>query len=391
MTNKNLVEASKIFGSALQGDNQARGVIKALAEGEAVRGLVEAVSSSDLARAFAASTGSAAVAQYAELPTTWDQFAKREVHDNFKPERKREAVLFGNIDLDENGGYATGPASLPNVPELTEYPAFRFNYSEKGLATRKNGARLPFSWEAVINDEWSYIASLPGWLAQTAKRTEETEAVRVLTSATGPNAGTFNALNGNALGTTGAAGTRYKLSLNALEFAKREIRSRQVNGNYVTVPKFALVVPTNLQDVAKRILGLGTIEVTDGDLKYTTQATNSDVVLVVNDYLTQIDKSANAGTTWYLVPFGGTDGVRDSIANIFLRKHETPELRISGNTGTYLGGGNVPGLEGSLLNDDIEYRVRHVVAGGLWYGNGMYASTGESNAPAPDYLTGVTV
>ena len=208
----------------------------------------------------------------------------------------------------------------------------------------------------------------------------------MLTSPTGPNALTFRTENGNALGTTGVSGTRYKLTLNSLEFAKRSIRSRQVSGNFVTVRKFALVVPTNLEDVAKRILGIGSVEVTNGNLKYSTQATNSDVTLVVNDYLTQIDKTANAGTTWYLVPFGGSDGVRDSIANVFLRKHETPELRISGNTGNYLGGGAVPGLEGSLLNDDIEYRVRHVVAGGLWYGNGMYASTGESNALAPDFL-----
>lgn len=386
MTLKTIEEAGKIFGSALHGDSQAQGIVKALVHGQAVRGLSEAISTSDLARTFAYGSQAALLKQYAALPTTWTQFAKREVVNDFKPQRKREFLYNTMIDLDENGGHPTAVHSLPVVPELTEYPTFRYTYSELAVSTLKKGARIPFSWEAVINDEWSFIAGLPGAMAQIAKTTEETSALATLVTPTGPNAETFSSANGNALGTTGVAGTRYKLSLNSLEFAKREVRSRQVNGNYVTVPKFALIVPTNLADVARRILGLGTVEVTDGNLKYTTQASNSDVTLVVNDYLTQIDKSGNAGTTWYLAPLNGSDGTRDSLVNVFLRNHETPEFRVSGNTGLYLGGGSVPSLEGSLLNDDVEYRVRHVVNGGLWFGNALYASTGESNAAAPDFL-----
>ena len=382
-----LIEAAKIFGDAIKGDFRARGRIKQIVSEGYV--LDEAISTSDLARTFAYANSSELLKQYAGLPTTWTQFAKRDVFEDFKPKRKKEFLFNDTIDLADNGGYTTAVHSLPNVPELTEYPTFRWSTSEKGLSLRKKGARIPFSWEDVINDEWGFIASLPGEMAKIAKTTEETAALEVLVTPTGVNTATFAAGNGNAMGTTGTSGTRYKLSLNALEFAKREIRSRQVNGNYVTVNKFALIVPTNLRTTAERILALTNLKVTSGTLQFDTQTANSDVTLVVNDYLTQINKDANAGTTWFLVPLGGNDGTRDSIVVNFLRNHEAPEFRQSGNTGLYLGGGAVPSLEGSLLNDDIEYRVRHVVSGGFWFGASMYASTGESNTAAPDYLVAV--
>lgn len=387
MTINAILEAAKVFEDAIAGDYRARGRIKQIVSEGYV--LDEAISTSDLARTFQYANSAELLKQYAGLPTTWTKFAKRDVFEDFKPKRKKEFLFNGQIDLDENGGHPTAVHSLPVVPELTEYPPFRWSTSEKGLTLLKKGARIPFSWEDVINDDWGFIASLPTEMAKIAKTTEETSALDVLVNAAGVNTATFHVDNANAMGTTGAAGTRYKLSLNSLEFAKREIRSRQVNGNYVTVNKFILLVPTNLETVARRILALGTLEVTDGALKYTTTTTNSDIEIVVNDYLTQINKSANAATTWFLLPAGGNDGTRDSIVVNFLRNHEAPEFRQSGNTGLYLGGGAVPSLEGSLLNDDIEYRVRHVVAGGFWFGASMYASTGESNAAAPDFLVPV--
>lgn len=384
---KAIEEAAKVYGAALKGDFRARGRIKQIVSEGYV--LNEAISTSDLARTFQYANTAELLKQYAGLPTTWTQFAKRDVFEDFKPKRKKEFLFAQTVDLDTNGGHPTAVHSLPVVPELTEYPTFRWSTSEKGLSLLKKGARIPFGWEDVINDEWGFIASLPGEMAKIAKTTEETSALDVLVTPAGVNTETFSAANSNAMGTTGAAGTRFKLSLNALEFAKREIRSRQVNGNYVTVQRFALIVPTNLQTTAERILALSTLKVTDGNLIYDTQVGNSDVTLVVNDYLTQINKSADAGTTWFLVPLNGTDGTRDSIVVNFLRNHEAPEFRVSGNTGNYLGGGAVPSLEGSLLNDDVEYRVRHVVSGGFWFGASMYASTGESNAPAPEFLTPV--
>jgi hypothetical protein len=367
---KQMEEAAKVLGDAIAGDYRAQGLIKAVAQGE----VSEALTTSDLARTFNFVTRAATVKQYSELPTTWTQFAKRERLQNFNITTFREFVFEDDVRLAENGGFVTAPASLPVVPELTEYPSFRFTTGANQVKLNKRGARVPFSWEAVINDEWSFIQSLPGKLAEFAKNSEELEAVGVLTSVTGPNAGTFNAQNGN----TNA--TNYVLGLDAIALAKNEVKNRKVNGNYINVTKWALIVPTNLEETAKRILSLSSLEVTQGNLKYTTTTNLSDITLVVNDWLTKVDKSANAAKTWYLVPLNGSDGTRDSIIVAFLNGHEQPEFRQSGNTGLYLGGGAVPSLEGSLLNDDVEYRVRHVVTGAYLYPQALFASTGVGGA-----------
>ena len=365
-----LEEVAKILGAAMHGDYRAQGLIKAAAQGE----FVEAISTSDLAKTFNYVTRAAVTAQYADLPSTWTQFAKRETLNNFNETTFREFLFEDTVHLAENGGHVTAPASLPVVPELTEYPTFKFTTGANRMKLNKHGARVPFSWEAVINDEWSFIQSLPGQLAKFAKNTEETEAVGVLTSPTGPNAQTFSVDNGN-LNTT-----NYLLSLDALELAKTEVKNRKVNGRYLNVTSWALVVPTNMEEQAKRILNLTQLEVTQGNLKYVTTTNTSNITLVVNDWLTKIDVSANASKTWYLVPLGGTDGTRTSIAVAFLTGHETPEFRQSGNTGLYLGGGAVPSLEGSLLNDDVEYRVRHVVQGAYLYPQALFASNGTGGA-----------
>lgn len=367
---KEMEEAAKVYAEAINGDYRAQGIIKQIARGD----VVEAISTSDLAKTFNYVTRAAVTKQYADLPSVWTQFAKRERLNNFNETAFREFNFTDTVDLAENGGHKTAPGSLPVVPELSEYPSFKFTTGANRMKLNKHGARVPFSWEAVINDEWSFIQSLPGQLARFAKTTEETEAVGVLTSATGPNATTFNSGNGNE------NTTNYLLSLDALELARAEVKNRKVNGNYIQVSRWALVVPSTMEEQAKRILSLSSLEVTQGGIKYVTQTNTSNITLVVNDYLTQIDVSANASKTWYLVPLGGTDGIRTAVAVAFLTGHEQPEFRQSGNTGLYLGGGNVPSLEGSLLNDDVEYRVRHVVQGAFLYPQALFASDGTGGA-----------
>jgi hypothetical protein len=209
-----------------------------------------------------------------------------------------------------------------------------------------------------------------------ALQTEEIECFTQLASETGPNATTFSSANGTA-------SVNWKLDLKSLSAAKTAVRTRKVDGRAVRVPRFALVVAPALEETAKSLLAISALEVTDANGKYTTSTSNGDVELVVADVLVDIDTSANVDTTWYLVPLNGNDGTRDSILVNFLRRNEKPDLRISGNTGSYLGGGAVPGLEGSLLNDDVEYRIRHVVTGGVHHADALFASTGTTAYVAP--------
>lgn len=385
MTIHKIEEASKLFGAALHGDRIAQGRVKGLVDGSSTH-ISESVSSSDLAAAFAIGTKQTLQAQYAKRLTSWTDFAVKKTFPDFKPQFIRELLLDNDTNLASNGGVPTKAQSLPRIPENTEYPAFGFTTSANGVLLAKNGARFGFTWEMVINDEWDLITSIPGKLIEFAGNTEDTEAFGILASATGPNAQTFSGGNLNA---GSLFDKEYALSLDALALAKRAIRNRKVNGRRVSVPKFRLIVPTALQDRAEAILGTKELVIRNAgnttEVKVNT--TNSDVTLTATDWLEQIDVSATSGTTWYLVPDKGYDGTRQSIAVAFLQNQEKPDLRISGNTGSYIGGGVVPGLEGSLLNDDIQYRVRHVVSGALLNSQALFASKGnEATAPPAQYI-----
>lgn len=377
ITKNGLDKAHSLLESAFKGDYQARGAIKQIVTDGAIEGasLSEAYTSADLNAAFSVSVKQSLEKQYEEAPRVWTKVAQRKVVPDFKPIHFREFDWDRGLQVEENAGIKVPAGSLATIPELTEYPTFGFSTAENAFAIDKKGARLPFSWEMVINDEWDVIKSIPANMNRLALNTEETSVFSVLATETGPNAALF----------TGAlAPTALPLTLDNLKAAKQAIRNRTSaigdRKRRVRVPKFALVVSTALEDQAREILGVTSYKetVTTGnnsrEIAFTTA--NSDVELVVADVLSDIDLSAKSATTWYLVPFGGTDGTRTSLFNGFLEGHERPEFRSSGTGGLYLGGGIVPSLEGSLLNDDIEYRVRHVNKGGFLNAEGMYASTG---------------
>lgn len=372
MEHKKLTEVAKVLSEALSGDFVAQGRIKAIADGQG--SLRESISTSDLANAFTAVVNQAVLAQYDDIPTVWNQFATRQVVNDFRPQEFREFMWDEDGQATENGGYPVQPGSLPVIPELTEYPSAYFTVGAEQYKIQKHGLRVPFSWEAVINDDWNLISSIPGMLARKAAETEDTEAARLLASPTGPNADVFTGV---------AAPAALALTLDNLAAAQQAVLNRRVNGNYVQVNRWRLVVPTALELTAKQILGNTQIKQTITDGNKVTELTGinplqGNIQLTVNDRLTRIDKSAAAARTWYLVPDGGNDGTRTALIVAFLRGHEKPEFRQSGNTGLYLGGGNVPSLEGSLLNDDIQYRVRHVVTGASLFNDALYASVGPA-------------
>ena len=368
-------KAAGLFRDAVQGNHLARGRVRQIAEAgvdEYSASLSEAITASDLHNAFTKTIRQTLVSQYADAPRVWTEIAKREIFEDFKPQYLREFDWDKGLSIENNAGERIVPGALARIPELTEYPSFGFTTSESQLQIHKNGARLPFTWESVVDNEWELIESIPKNMVRLALNTEEIEAFSSLASATGPNATVF---------TGPLAPDNKPLTLDNLKAAKEAVRNRKVNGRRVKVNKFALVVPTALQDQAEAVLGVSQYKetVTAGDTarELTITTANSDVKLVVADVLGDIDISATSATTWYLVPLGGNDGTRTSLILCFLRNHEAPELRVSGATGLYLGGGAVPSLEGSLLNDDISYRVRHVVTGGYRHTDALYASKGQ--------------
>lgn len=337
---------------------------------KAMARLKEAIASQDFPILFGQVTQLALQSQYARLPQQWTAFSSRYTASNLKKQR----ILDWNATFDQlpvqNGGATRHQYALPRVPELSEYPTFSLEArgTEWGLA--KYGARFPFSFEAFLNDEFQVIQDMPGEMAAMGRDTEDVLTTGVLATSTGPNPDYFN--SGWDFGPLANMGNIMEgnpaLSVEALELAMQEIGLRRVNDRPVVVPSWVLIVPPSMEIMANEIAAIANQEIVQGDpttgrqVRFTrTNQARGRFTVQVNQWLPLIDTSANSATTWYLVPSGGTTGTRRAIVTSFLAGHEAPELRISNDTGSNIGGGDISPFEGSFSHDDVQYRVRHFV------------------------------
>ena len=349
--------------------------------------LKEAISTSDFPSVFTDIKNAQLQAKYALVEDHfWNKIARKITVPNFLPQSFIDLgwddAAFDNI-LATNGGRATVPGGLPNVPEGTEYPtAFKLYSSAEQLEIRKAGARIPFTFEAIINDQWNIVDDLPNWLLRTALDSEDIEVTQLLTDGDGPNTAYFNAGNGNLLEFGTNVDGQAALTRDTLKAALKQANNFKAGPNSnrpVKFTKFAVVVPSALYDTAMDIINAPRqFLVTDGNLQYTeTFEFGASFEIVEDKWLDLIDATHGA-TAWYVVPYAG-DGVRTSLGLGFLTGHDRPELRVHNETGLYLGGGQVPVREGSFLNDTWELRIRHIYGGvALNGGIGTVASTGQA-------------
>lgn len=333
--------------------------------------LREAVSSGDFPLLFQSISQASMLGQYADLPQQWPTFSVRTTVPDFRPARmvRWDTVGAQSQTTDYNGGAERHVRALPRIPELTEYPTFNLTTEGMDYFVNKYGARFPFSWEAFMNDELRVLSQLPMEMARWARDTEDVLTTGVLATSTGPNPDFFNTTED--FGGQAPAGNYVPgnppLTLDALEHAINYIGMRQVNGRQVRVQNFVLLVPPSLaltaQEIAQGTTYLRVRTLPDGtEMRQNVSSPVAGRFTVVESpWLPLIDTSANASTTWYLVPAGGQTDRGPAIVTAFLRGHEVPEVRVMGDTGRALGGGEINAFEGSFSHDDIQYRVRSII------------------------------
>lgn len=343
-SNERLQEAAVLMGRVFDGSRRA------------MLELEEAMSTSDFAGLFGAVMDHALLQAYEVEPQVWSQFAARRTLKDFKPATLHD--LLG------------GRAILPEVAELTEYPARSVSESEYTLKVGKRGARISLSWETFINDDLDAFRDLPNRLSQAARNTEDYLATSAIEVGGVPNPAFFGASNENEL--TGNPA----LTIESLTDAITQLSDvRDEEGLPIMVSSMVLVVPPALQIPAQQILNATEIRFEDaatGRTMITKNFIAQAVRPVVNRWLT-------SSTGWYLLP-DPSQGLRFSVGLGFLRGHEVPDLRIKSDGGQRVGGGEVAPTEGSFDIDDVQYRLRHVIGAATADPKGTMASDGTNVA-----------
>lgn len=351
----------------LSGDRQAKGVLESV------------ISSSDAIFAYAHLANINFLPNYELTQWDWRGIAgERGVADFRKPVL---ADLFINrfTGLDTTAQDANQPAYVaPVVPEGADYPfAKTGDFEALAGGINKRGFKTGMTFEAVINDSTGFLTSLPQAMLQVVGDTQTWSVYQALRGGfvTAQKLVASHNPDGQSVVVDQA------LSVSAIEGALIQRSLRKVNTRYVTVNGGSnLLVPIGIKPYAEFILGIGTLRVGDGSngtqILTVPQKNFGQVDVIESPYLT--------GSEWALVPQPGTT-VRPIVDYGYLIGHQTPDLRVDGAQGNYVGGGAVAPFEGNFSNDTTEFRLRVLGGGILWDPTPLVYSTGtvaDPNVPA---------
>jgi len=324
--------------------------------------LQEAMSTSDFPILFADILDRQLLANYAEIPPTWQNFARRGTVPDFRTVRR----------------FAVDGAEtvLPRVGELEEYREASLTESRDEYSVGKVGRRLDLSWEALINDDLDAFRSAPERLARAARRSEEKFATELYIGTRGPNGLLYEARYSNVV--TGNP----PLELRGLQLAFRQLyEMRDAEGEPVMMgDAVTLFISPALVVTAENLVNALSIEleVEGGSREQRIRAANwmrGKVRVQVVPYLPIIARE-NADTTWGL--FGNPNTGRPALEVGFLRGYEEPALFERLPNARRVGGSGGDEMR-SFEDDSRAWRVTHVFGGTRLLSTGGTKATVASN------------
>lgn len=371
---KDQADFNNQLAEALEGDRLAQARLK------------EAITSDQLAPMFVTAANVRFQEYYDAHETIWDKIATKELLSDFRASSLLSLKPNGTNAPIDNGGYKHPVGTLPHVPELTPYPTMSYQADGAFITTAKHGARVQFSFEAFINDQWNVISRFPKDAAAIAARTED---LLVLLQLFDPAKKTlrldvfnddnktkakFSTVPEDIRGDLDITNNIYPLSFNAIVAARYQALATIRDGHSTYVPEgFVLVTNPALAEVAKGYTQINEIRVQNGKRTEIKGNPLKDLEVVTSDLISVV----GGDKAWVLLPKGGRANGKTVLAKTGMLGREAPELRIHNATGQMLGGGDVNPYEGSFDNDDIEIRIRQIAGAGLVSYDGIIGSFAE--------------
>jgi len=330
-----LAEAARLIASVYEGRRP-------------LRILMEAMTTSDFPLLFGDILDRQLLGKYEETPQHWSAVAKRATVRDFRTV-SRFAVDGAETVLD-------------TVEEQAEYPAAVLSETRYQYAVQKRGRRVPFSWEAMVNDDLDALKDVPERFARACRRSEDRFVTELYADANGPHASLYTSGNANIVTSNPA------LSTAALQTAFGVLGAQvDEGGDPIMVEMVSLVVPPALEVTARNILNAIHIDALTGGGGVSAQAIRAEnwmrnrVQLVVNPYLPLVSSTADGDTAWYL--FASPSVGRPALEMGFLRGFEQPQVFMKSPNASRVGGGSADPMDGDFDTDSIQYKVRHVFGG----------------------------
>lgn len=363
VTEEKLDAVRTLVEDTMSGSRSAKGMLE------------EAMVSTDAVFNLAHLSALNVLADFPEEERKWSQIATTRTVSDFRP------VTLYSLRPDWSGGGTLGSGDprfvAPRIPEGANYP---YAYLEQEVSQAqggivKRGFKTGFTFESFINDAVGFLQALPESMKQIALDTEEWEVFNALIT----GVGSTEQLDGGVIpdGTTtvvpNAPFSRAALIRAIIELSQREIADRKiiVSGGY------KLLIPSGqrlwVEYILNNVALVGFDQGTDPQFKYTINGYDplSGIEIIESEFVP-------AGH-WYLIP-NQNSARRPVLELLRLVGHEVPELRVQGNTGSYVGGGAVSPFEGSFDNDSADFRLRMFTHGVLWSKELIVWSNGSGTA-----------
>jgi len=271
-----------------------------------------------------------------------------------------------------------GDNVLSEVTQHGEYPESSIGENSYSYAVKKYGRRIPFSWEAMINDDLDALKDIPQRFARAAARSEQKFATELYTGTSGANDNVYTTGNGNIVSGNPS------LDISALQTAFQTLANQtDSNGEPIMVEAVHLVVPPALEITAQNILNsiqleLNTAGGSSNQKLVTANWMKNRTTVHVDPYIPIVSSSSNGDTCWFLIADPGND--RPAFEMGFLRGHESPEIFVKSPNARRPGGGDVDVMAGDFDTDAIQYKVRHVFGGTQLDPKMTVASDGSDSA-----------
>src|SRR4026207_765086 len=204
--------------------------------------LKEAMSTSDFPILFGDIIDRQTLGFFAEVPEVWRNYIKTGTVRDFRTAQKYSV--------------SGGEGQLLEVKEGAPYQASSLTASKVGISVKKYGRRMPFTFEAMINDDFGLLTDTPRRCARASRRTRSKYATGLYVGASGPLGTLYTAGNKNIINTTnGAVVTNPPLGIAGLQDGLQVLANmKDDDGEPIVIEAVELVVPPALERTALNLL-----------------------------------------------------------------------------------------------------------------------------------------